>query len=126
MIMTRVCVLLASAILVLGGATCRAKDAAAPHPTTSQTAVVVPGPACEGQVLCPHLHKLWGWLTYCPLERTCACVGCKCDPYYCAPPLYTFFLDHCAGGCGGGCCTAAPATGEGCGCGHGTCSLSHR
>lgn len=108
--MTRACVLLASAILVLGGAVCRADEIPVPQPAPTPHVEVVAESACEGDVLCPKLHPLWGWLTYRPLNRTCACTSCKCDSYYCAPPVYTFFLDHCAGGCD---------------CGHGCCSTSH-
>jgi len=101
---TRAFVLLAAAILVLGGTLCRAGEVA------GQSAEIMDGSVGDAGVACPCLHKLWGWITYCP-QRTCACVGCKCDAYYCAPPVYTFFLDHCAG-CGGGCA-------------HGNCSASH-
>ena len=99
--------MLASAMLVLGGAACRADEVLVPIPASPAHVEVVAGSADESDVVCPHLHRLWEWLTYRPLNRTCACVGCKCDPYYCAPPVYTFFLDHCAGGCGHGCCSGS-------------------
>src|SRR5947209_6407474 len=122
--MTRAFVLLASAILVLGGTLCRAGDAPVPQPVAGQPAECVGCCGGDGGVACPCLHKLWGWLTYCP-QRTCACCPCKCDPYYCAPPVYTFFLDHCAGGCGYGGCAHGPAPCSSCGCGNGSCAASH-
>jgi hypothetical protein len=59
--------------------------------------------------------KLWGWLTYCPLQRSCLCDCChKCND--CAPPpLYTYFLDpYHACASGNGCTTYDKSECAGC------------
>jgi hypothetical protein len=76
-----------------------AVDAQAVLPSAScgerKSGLVCPAPAqCylgRGADCC---HRLWAWLTYCPLKKPCLtdcchkCAGCH------VPPLYLYFLDQ--------------------------------
>jgi hypothetical protein len=82
-----------------------AKDAAACGPVcTKKSGIVWPasqgcrsgrGPDC--------CHRLWAWLTYCPVKKPCLADCCHhCNDCH-VPPLYLYFLDPyhaCAAGDG--------------------------
>jgi hypothetical protein len=132
--MKRVCILLATGLLLLGGSAARAAadDGSAPAPLNLTAPPAAPaepvgcaapgcaGPcgaasACEGH--CGgHSGRFREWLMYRPPETRC---HCRCPIAPCMPPLHTFFLDMCAHG---GCCAGTPGI-PGCngGCGHGSC-----
>ena len=129
--MKRVCVLLASGLLLLAGSAVRAGDGGAvpgtlhlgpmPHgPAQTCSSPSCAAPACCAPAACEehcggHCGCFRDWLLYKPVSGRCACC---CQISNCWPPLHTWFLDMCQG-CGNGCGHAAPAVAAP--CAHGAC-----
>ena len=103
--------------LIMACGSVKAEDAA-------QALAAPPPPATSACVSCQHTtcckfschtscaelrHKLWEWMTYRPLQRTCCCeCWFKCEPRK-MPPLYAFFpRPECASkDCGNSCVTSS-------------------
>jgi hypothetical protein len=121
--MKRVCVVLASGLLLLAASAARAEENGvegtlklAPVPAEAKASCGAAGPCCAAHACdkgCGgHSGRILDWLCYKPAR----CHACCCHISNCYPPLYTWFLDMCpAGGCGhGGCGHTAPCATGGC------------
>jgi hypothetical protein len=85
----------------------------AKHPTVCTQAENKSGVICNARARCCFgrgaecCKRLWEWMTYCPLKKSCLCDCChKCNDCP-TPPLYTYFLDPyhaCASGNGCSAC----------------------
>jgi hypothetical protein len=114
--MKHVGILLAAGVLFVAGSAARAENGGG-APGTLQPVPVVAAPAssCCKAAACAQGHheghrgRFCDWLLYKPPHTACAC---HCAPTSCYPPLYTWFLDMCHGGCGGA------------GCGHAACAAA--
>ncbi len=103
-----------------------------PIPAPPEHGACCPDKCGKGCKLCEMGRGLLDWLCY-RRSRSCAKEYCGC--YYCHPPVYAYFLDHCREGanwsaapgccgCGGPCCWGklfatghamfAMPTGQGC------------